>query len=67
MSENYPEKWTGDLIKKMHLNKVKSVELARELGVTEAYISMLLNSKTKAKDAKEKLEAAYEAIIARRT
>ena len=66
MPKKAPEKWTGKLIGKMHVNNVKSADLAEELGVSQAYISMLLNSKRNAAGAKERLEAAYEAILANR-
>lgn len=66
MAEDFPAKWTGDFVKKMHLNRVKNSELAIELGVTEAYISMLLNSKRTTKNAREKLEVAYQAILSKR-
>lgn len=60
------EEWTGHLLGKMHNNRVNASELATELGVTKAYISMILNGTRKPADAKSKLEAAVDAIIARR-
>lgn len=61
-----PEKWTGTLIGQMHCNNVTFDDLAKEMGCTKAYVSMILNSKRKPPKAKERLEAAYKAIIARR-
>ena len=66
MSCDSPEMWTGELLAKMHINRVRQVDLARQLGVTEAYISMLMNSKRCTKNAREKLERAYDAIITAR-
>lgn len=63
MENTLPPKWTGDLVGKMHVNKVKNSDLAKELGVTEAYISMMLNSKRNTKGMREKLEKAYEAVL----
>lgn len=60
------EKWTGRLIGKMHNEGIKVSDLATELGVTKAYISMILNGARKPPDAKDRLEAAVDAIIARR-
>lgn len=60
------ESWTGHLIGKMHNHRVSATDLAAELGVTKAYISMILNGARKPADAKCKLEAAVDAIIARR-
>ena len=60
------EKWTGRLIGKMHNNGVSTTDLAAELGVTKAYVSMILNGARKPPDAKSRLETAVDAIIARR-
>ena len=60
------EKWTGRLIGKMHNNGISISDLANELGVTKAYISMILNGARKPADAKSRLEAGVDAIIARR-
>ncbi len=38
-----PEKWTGDLVGKMHVNHVTLAELGKELGITKAYVGMILN------------------------
>ena len=60
------EKWTGRLIGKMHNNGVSAADLAAELGVTKAYVSMILNGARKPPEAKNRLESAVDAIIARR-
>ena len=60
------EKWTGRLIGKMHNNDISITDLANELSVTKAYVSMILNGARKPRDAKNKLETAVDAIIARR-
>lgn len=62
-----PEKWTGRLIGKMHNERVTFEELAKELGVTKSYISMLLNGKRKPKDAQKRMEAALGAILKSRS
>lgn len=61
-----PEKWTGELVGKMHNNRITYDRLAAELGVTKAYISMILNGNRKPDGAKERLEAAVDTIIANR-
>ena len=38
-----PKKWTGNLVGLMHDEKVSFSELAKELGVTNRYVSMVLN------------------------
>jgi predicted transcriptional regulator len=61
-----PERWTGRLVGKMHNERVTHEMLAQELGVTKPYISMLLNGARKPDGAKERLEAAFNNIIAKR-
>lgn len=61
-----PEKWTGELIGKMHNNRVNYDEVAAEMGVTKAYISMILNGSRNPEGAQQRMEAAVDAIIARR-
>ena len=62
-----PEKWTGDLIGRMHNAKVMRIELAEEIGCNKSYISMILNGYRHPKDAEAKLNAAFDAIMARRS
>lgn len=59
-----PEKWTGDLIGKMHNNKITYEALGEKLGMTKAYISMILNGTRKPAGARERLEAAVDELIA---
>lgn len=61
-----PEKWTGNLIGRMHNEGVTQKELAYELNLTRPYVSMILNSTRTPAGAKERFEAAYKAIIDRR-
>lgn len=61
-----PEKWTGDLVGKMHNERVSCIELAEELNMTKAYVSMVLNGKRTPPGAKERFEAAFEAILQKR-
>lgn len=66
MKNDFPQQWTGDLVGKMHVNRVRNTDLAEELGVTQAYVSMMLNSKRSTKGMKEKLEKAFEAVLEKR-
>ena len=61
-----PEKWTGHLIGEMHNQRVTYDDLASELGVTKAYISMILSGRRKPEGIEERMKAALAAIIARR-
>jgi len=61
-----PEKWTGRLIGRMHNERVTYDELGAELGVSKAYISMVLNGRRKPHGIRERMESALNAIIQRR-
>lgn len=61
-----PAEWTGDLVKKMHLNRVSNTELAAEMGVTKNYVGMLINGVRDASKLRETMEAALERIIERK-
>lgn len=60
------DKWTGRLVGKMHNERVTCGELAAEMGVGKSYVSMILNGKRKPDGIKERMEAAFDAIIQRR-
>jgi transcriptional regulator with XRE-family HTH domain len=50
----------------MHNERIKAEDIASELGVTAAYISMILNGKRNPPGAKERIEQAVNAIIEKR-
>lgn len=58
------DKWTGELIGKMHNHKVSLQELADELGMTKGYVSMILNCQRKPPNAEERLTSAVDRLIA---
>lgn len=60
-----PEKWTGRLIGRMHNKRITYEQLANEMGVNKAYISMILNGKRKPLNIQKRMETALEAIIKR--
>ena len=61
-----PEAWTGDLIGRMHNAGVTYDVLAAELGYGKSYLSMVLNGKRNPKGAKEKLNAAFDRVLAKK-
>ena len=61
-----PESWTGKLIGEMHNAKVTYDDMAEVMGCTKSYVSRLLNCSRTPKDARERCEGAFEAIMARR-
>lgn len=61
-----PEEWTGRLIGRMHNERVTVEEIANELGITKAYVSMILNSRRNPPNARDKLEAAFARVCEKR-
>lgn len=59
-------KWTGELIGKMHNFRITYDELAAHMGISKGYISMVLNSKRTPAGAQERFEKALEEIICNR-
>lgn len=58
-----PKKWTGDLVGLMHTHGISFTQLADKLGVTNRYVSMVLNSHREPAGAEDKFRAAVEEII----
>lgn len=61
-----PEKWTGELLCKMHNNRITRADIASEIGCSKAYVTMLLNGTKKSPTAEARLNSAVDAIIARK-
>lgn len=61
-----PEKWTGRLIGKMHNECVTFEELGVEMGVSKAYVSMILNSRRKPEGIQKRMEEAFESVLDKR-
>lgn len=61
-----PEKWTGDLVGRMHNAQVKRVDIAKEMGVSKAYVTMLLNGQKKSPTAEKRLNDAFKAVLEER-
>ena len=62
-----PDPWTGNLIGRMHNERVTAADLAAELGCTKAYISMIFHGSRAPEGAQEKLEGAFQRILERRS
>lgn len=60
------EKWTGDVVSKMHIYRVTCQEIADEMGVTKGYISMILNGRRKPEGIRQRVESAVDEIISRK-
>lgn len=61
-----PEKWTGDIVAKMHINRITHEELSKELGCTKPYVGMILNGVRRPPNAKQRFTEAVNNIIIRR-
>lgn len=60
------EEWTGRIVGLLHTHRIKQSELAKELGLTAQYVSMVLNGKKSPKDIEERMEAAIRTIMEQR-
>lgn len=61
-----PKKWTGEIVKELHNNEITQTELAKALGWSIEYVSVILNGKRDPAHAQEKMRNAIQAIIAKR-
>ena len=60
------EAWTGRLVAQMHVHEITANEVAKEMNVCKAYVSMMVNGKRTPPGARDRLEHAVDAIIARK-
>ena len=58
--------WIAVAVGKMHINKITQIEVAKKLGVTNDYISLILRGKKTPKGASERILNAIDEIIAER-
>lgn len=61
-----PEKWTGQLIGRMHNYKVTYDDLSKKMGLSKGYISQVLNCYRKPPNAQQRFESAVNEIIVER-
>ena len=58
--------WIAKAVGKMHIKKITQAQLAEKMGVTREYVSMILNGTKMPKEAKNRINAAIDEIIAER-
>lgn len=63
---NKPE-WAGKLIGEMYVHRVTQKELAKKLGLSREYVTMVLSGTYAPTNARERYNAALEEIIKERT
>jgi predicted transcriptional regulator len=62
-----PEEWTGTIVGKMHVNGITYEELAKKLGITKSYVSMILSGSRHPAGAEQRFKKALNEIIQQRT
>lgn len=58
-----PKEWTGDLVGLMHVHRITGEQLANKLGVTNRYVSMILNGHREPHDAEVRFRSALDELI----
>lgn len=58
-----PKEWTGDLVGLMHNHKITFSQLAEKLGVTNRYVSMVLNGHRDPSGAEQRFRIAVDQLI----
>lgn len=61
-----PAQWTAEIIGEMHLAGISARDMAKEMGLTPAYLSMILNGHREPLGAEEKLRSALERLKERK-
>lgn len=59
-----PKKWTGDLVGLLHVHQISQTELAKKLGLSNQYVSMVLGGRRSPPDAEQRFRTALDALIA---
>ena len=62
-----PAQWTGDVLAKMHIEKITSKRLAEHLGYSKEYVSMVLNGKREPKNAEQVFRKGLDELVATTT
>lgn len=62
-----PAQWTGKIVGEIHNEGLTAKALAEEVGWNEKYLSQVLNSEHPPKNAEEKLSAALDRLITRKS
>lgn len=63
VEKKLPKEWTGDLVGLMHNHKITFSQLAQKLGVTNRYVSMVLNGHRNPAGAEDRFRAAVNSLI----
>ena len=58
--------WTKEVVGTMHIWDISTIELGKEMNCASTYVCSILNGKRSPKGGQERIEAAVNAIVARR-
>lgn len=59
-----PEKWTGEIIAKLHTNKIKQKDLAAHMNLSNEYICMILGGTMKSpRGMEQRMKNAISEIL----
>lgn len=61
-----PKDWTGELVGLMHCHRITGLQLAEKLGVTNRYVSMILNGHRDPPGAEARFREVVAEIIRER-
>ena len=59
--------WIGELVGRMHNNKISKSQLAEHMGVSREYVSMVLNGHREPAGAESRFQSAVAEIVAKKT
>lgn len=60
------DKWIGEVVGELHVSGIEHREVAKELGVTAEYLSMIFNGKRTAKGMERRVKDAINSIKAQK-
>lgn len=58
-----PKEWTGDLVGLMHTHRITGKMLADKLGMTDRYVSMVLNGHREPVGIENRFRSALDELI----
>lgn len=58
------EEWTADVVGRMHRAKITGLQLAERAGITNAYLSTVLNGHKGTDETKQRIIVALESLEA---
>ncbi|MBO7275519.1 MAG: helix-turn-helix transcriptional regulator [Clostridia bacterium] len=54
--------WIGDCVGRMHIHHITITQLAKEMGITREYLSMLLNGHREPPGTEQRIRAAIDRL-----